>query len=343
MRVLVTGGAGFIGSHTVVALLEHGHHVTIVDNHDNSSPEVISRIEQITGIRPEIAEVDVLDESTFDLAFASASPDAVIHFAGLKAVGESVADPLRYYAHNLGSTFSLLRTMKRHGVRNLVFSSSATVYGDQQDPPYREDAGRLDATNPYGMTKVMLERILGDVAASEDGWHIGLLRYFNPIGAHPSGLIGEDPNGIPNNLAPYILQVAVGRLPEVNIFGDDYPTADGTGERDYIHVVDLAEGHVAALEKLSTVAGARAWNLGTGAGTSVKQMIAAFEAASGSPIPAVVRPRRAGDLPRSWADTSRAETELGWTASRGIDEMARDGWRWQSLNPRGFADEDPAR
>ncbi|MGN8026947.1 UDP-glucose 4-epimerase GalE [Microbacterium sp. 22242] len=338
MHVLVTGGAGFIGSHTAVALLERGHRVTIADDFQNSSPKVIDRIEQITGTRPGLAAVDLLDEEAFDAAFASASPDAVIHFAGLKAVGESVADPLRYYAHNLGSTFSLLKTMKRHGVRSLVFSSSATVYGDQQDPPYREDGGRLDATNPYGMTKVMLERILSDVAESEGGWHIGLLRYFNPIGAHPSGLIGEDPNGIPNNLAPYILQVAVGRLPEVNIFGDDYATADGTGERDYIHVADLAEGHVAALEKLSAVEGARAWNLGTGAGTSVRQMIAAFEAASGHPIPAIVRPRREGDLPRSWADTTRAASELGWTASRSIADMARDGWRWQSQNPNGFAD-----
>ncbi|WP_353114332.1 UDP-glucose 4-epimerase GalE [Microbacterium sp.] len=338
MHVLVTGGAGFIGSHTVVSLLERGHRVTIADDFDNSSPKVLDRIEAITGIRPELAEVDLLDEAAFDAAFAAAKPDAVIHFAGLKAVGESAADPLRYYAHNLGSTFSLLRAMKRHDVSTLVFSSSATVYGDVQQPPYTEDGGRLDATNPYGMTKVMLERILRDIAGAESGWHIALLRYFNPIGAHESGLIGEDPSGIPNNLAPYILQVAVGRLPRLSVFGDDYPTADGTGERDYIHVVDLAEGHVAALEKLATTEGARAWNLGTGTPTSVLQMIAAFEEASGRPIPYSVGPRRAGDLPQSWADTGRAEAELGWKATRDIADMARDGWRWQEQNPRGFSD-----
>ncbi|MGB4136595.1 MAG: UDP-glucose 4-epimerase GalE [Microbacterium sp.] len=338
MHVLVTGGAGFIGSHTVVALLERGHRVTIADNFDNSSPKAIDRIEQITGIRPGFAEVDLLDEPAFDAVVAASMPDAVIHFAGLKAVGESSADPLRYYAHNLGSTFSLLKAMKRHGVRTMVFSSSATVYGDIQQPPYLEEGGRLDATNPYGMTKVMLERVLTDLAGAEDDWHIGLLRYFNPVGAHPSGLIGEDPSGIPNNLAPYILQVAIGRLPQLSVYGDDYPTADGTGERDYIHVVDLAEGHVAALEKLADVDGARAWNLGTGTPTSVLQLIAAFEDATGKPIPYTIAPRRAGDLPQSWADTTRAAEELGWTATRGIAEMAADGWRWQSQNPRGFAD-----
>ncbi|MGO4680947.1 UDP-glucose 4-epimerase GalE [Microbacterium sp. 2MCAF23] len=339
MHVLVTGGAGFIGSHTVVALLERGHDVTIVDDFENSSPVVIDRIEQITGIRPALAEIDLLDEDAFEVAFAAAAPDAVIHFAGLKAVGESSADPLRYYAHNLGSTFSLLKAMKRHGTQTLVFSSSATVYGDLQEPPYTEEGGRLDATNPYGMTKVMLERILSDIAAAEPGWHIALLRYFNPIGGHESGLIGEDPSGIPNNLAPYVLQVSIGRRPHVNIFGDDYPTADGTGERDYIHVVDLAQGHVAALERLAEVDGARAWNLGTGHGTSVKQLIAAFESAAGRTIPSVVVPRRDGDLPRSWADTTRAEAELGWKATRDIADMARDGWRWQQRNPNGFADD----
>ena len=335
MHVLVTGGAGFIGSHTVVALLERGHRVTIADNFDNSSPIAIDRIEQITGTRPALAEVDLLDEPAFDAVMAEAKPDAVIHFAGLKAVGESTS-PLRYYSHNLGSTFSLLKAMKRHDVHTLVFSSSATVYGDIQQPPYAEDGGRLDSTNPYGETKVMLERILTDLAAAEEGWHIGLLRYFNPIGAHESGLIGEDPGGIPNNLAPYVMQVAVGRLPQVSVFGNDYPTADGTGERDYIHVVDLAEGHVAALEKLESVDGSRAWNLGTGRATSVLQIIDAFEKASGQPIPYTVAPRRAGDLPQSWADTSRAAEELGWTASRNIEDMARDGWRWQQQNPRGF-------
>ncbi|MGN7861658.1 UDP-glucose 4-epimerase GalE [Microbacterium sp. 22303] len=336
MHVLVTGGAGFIGSHTVVALLERGHDVTIADDFDNSSPEVINRIEQITGIRPTLVEVDLRDERAFDTVFAEAGPDAVIHFAGLKSVGESSNNPLRYYKHNLGSTFSVLNAMKKHDVRTLVFSSSATVYGAGQEPPYTEDGGPLDANNPYGMTKVMLERILSDVAGAEPGWHIALLRYFNPIGAHESGLIGEDPKGVPNNLVPYVLQVAIGRRPHVSIFGDDYPTADGTGERDYIHVADLAEGHVAALEKIVSIEGARAWNLGTGQGTSVKQLIAAVESASGTRIPAVIAPRRAGDLPRSWADTSRAAAELGWRATRDIADMARDGWRWQSQNPRGF-------
>lgn len=337
MHVLVTGGAGFIGSHTVVALIERGHRVTVADNFENSSPAVLDRIEQITGVRPALAEVDLLDEQALDAVVAADVPDAVIHFAGLKAVGESVAEPLRYYGRNLGATFSLLRVLKKHGVRKFVFSSSATVYGDEQQPPYTEDGGRLSATNPYGETKVMLERILTDLAAAESDWSIALLRYFNPIGAHESGLIGEDPQGVPNNLAPYILQVAVGRLEQVGVFGDDYPTADGTGERDYIHVVDLAEGHVAALEKLTTVTGAHAWNLGTGTPTSVLQMIRAFEEASGRPIPYTVTPRRAGDLPQSWADTTRARNELGWTATRDVDAMARDGWRWQSQNPHGFS------
>lgn len=262
----------------------------------------------------------------------------MIHFAGLKAVGESVAEPLRYYAHNLDSTFSLLRAMSTHGVRRLVFSSSATVYGDTRDSPYEEDGGPLDATNPYGQTKVMLERILTDVAQADPSWSIALLRYFNPIGAHESGLIGEDPNGIPNNLAPYISQVAVGRLPHVNVFGADYQTADGTGERDYIHVVDLAEGHVAALEKLNGSQGVRAWNLGTGRATSVLALIKAFEAATGTEIPYRIADRREGDLAQAWADTRRAAEELGWTASRDVETMAVDAWRWQSRNPRGYAD-----
>ncbi|WP_298745130.1 UDP-glucose 4-epimerase GalE [uncultured Microbacterium sp.] len=340
MHVLVTGGAGFIGSHTVVALLERGHQVTIVDDFENSSPRVIDRIEQVTGIRPGFVEIDLLDEPGFRAAFGSIAPDAVTHFAGLKAVGESVADPLRYYAHNLGTTFSLLNAMKAHDTKALVFSSSATVYGHEQQPPYVEDAAALTATSPYGMSKVMLERILTDVADAEPGWHIALLRYFNPVGAHESGLIGEAPLGAPDNLAPYIVQVALGRRPHVRVFGDDYPTKDGTGERDYIHVVDLAAGHVAALEKLADVTGARAWNLGTGRGTSVTQLLAAFEAATGRAIPAVVAPRRSGDVPRSWADTTRAEAELGWSPTRGVAEMARDAWRWQQQNPNGYAADD---
>ncbi|AZS47673.1 UDP-glucose 4-epimerase GalE [Microbacterium maritypicum] len=338
MRVLVTGGAGYIGSHTLVALLERGHEVFVIDSFANSSPRALERVEQITGRAPAYFDLDLRDDAGVDEVFSSVSPDAVIHFAGLKAVGESVAEPLRYYAHNLDSTFSLLRAMSTHGVRRLVFSSSATVYGDTRDSPYEEDGGPLDATNPYGQTKVMLERILTDVAQADPSWSIALLRYFNPIGAHESGLIGEDPNGIPNNLAPYISQVAVGRLPHVNVFGADYQTADGTGERDYIHVVDLAEGHVAALEKLNGSQGVRAWNLGTGRATSVLALIKAFEAATGTEIPYRIADRREGDLAQAWADTRRAAEELGWTASRDVETMAVDAWRWQSRNPRGYAD-----
>lgn len=338
MRVLVTGGAGYIGSHTLVALLERGHEVFVIDSFANSSPRALERVEQITGRAPAYFDLDLRDDAGVDEVFSSVSPDAVIHFAGLKAVGESVAEPLRYYAHNLDSTFSLLRAMSTHGVRRLVFSSSATVYGDTRDSPYEEDGGPLDATNPYGQTKVMLERILTDVAQADPAWSIALLRYFNPIGAHESGLIGEDPNGIPNNLAPYISQVAVGRLPHVNVFGADYQTADGTGERDYIHVVDLAEGHVAALEKLNGSQGVRAWNLGTGRATSVLALIKAFEAATGTEIPYRIADRREGDLAQAWADTRRAAEELGWTASRDVETMAVDAWRWQSRNPRGYAD-----
>lgn len=338
MRVLVTGGAGYIGSHTAVSLLERGHDVVLVDSLDNSSRTAVERITQIAGRQPSFHELDVRDEAALSAVFLEERPDAVIHFAGLKAVGESVAEPLRYYSHNLDSTFALLRTMTAHGVHNLVFSSSATVYGEGQEAPYAEDGGLLHATNPYGQTKVMLERILSDIAHADPRWNIALLRYFNPIGAHESGLIGEDPNGIPNNLAPYISQVAIGRLPQVGVFGADYPTADGTGERDYIHVVDLAEGHVAALDKLREPIGVRAWNLGTGRATSVFALIQAFEAACGKSIPYQVQPRRAGDLAQAWADTTRAETELGWRASRDIDAMARDAWRWQSQNPHGYAD-----
>ena len=336
MRVLVTGGAGYIGSHTILTLLERGDDVIVVDNFANSSPVALDRVAGIAGRSPRLHRMDVSDETALDAVFAAEKPEAVIHFAGLKAVGESVAEPLRYYAENLGTTFALLSTMQRHDVRTLVFSSSATVYGDHQNAPYREDGGMLDASNPYGQTKVMLERVLTDVAQADPRWRIALLRYFNPIGAHESGLIGEDPRGVPNNLAPYVAQVAVGRLPEVGVFGDDYATADGTGERDYIHVVDLAEGHVAALEHLRTHEGVRAWNLGTGRATSVLELIAAFEKASGRPIPHRVLPRREGDLAQAWADTTRAEQELGWRARRGVAEMAEDAWRWQSGNPQGY-------
>lgn len=337
MHVLVSGGAGYIGSHTVVSLLNGGHDVTIVDNLSNSSDEAVRRISLITGRTPSFHQLDLRDESELDRVFASARPDAVIHFASLKAVGESVAQPLRYYAHNLDVTFALLRVMEAHDVRRLVFSSSATVYGGGQIPPYAEDDGPIVSTNPYGQSKAMIERILTDLVAADPRWSVALLRYFNPIGAHPSGLIGEDPNGVPNNLAPYIAQVAVGRLREVTVFGDDYDTEDGTGERDYIHVEDLAAGHVAALSRISESTGVRAWNLGTGKPTSVLALISAYEAATGRDIPHRVGPRRPGDLPSAWADVSRAQAELGWTATRTVADMARDSWNWQHRNPNGFA------
>jgi len=338
LRVLVTGGAGYIGSHTAVALLERGHDVTIVDSMSNSSPRSVERIAEITGREPASHILDLRDGPALRSAFEEADPDAVIHFAGLKAVGESVVEPLRYYAHNLDSTFSLLRVMGDRNVRRLIFSSSATVYGGGQEPPYAEEDGPFVATNPYGESKAMLERILSDVGIADPRWSIALLRYFNPIGAHPSGLIGEDPNGIPNNLAPYISQVAVGRLSEVTVFGADYPTADGTGERDYIHVDDLAEGHVAALGWVSEHTGVRAWNLGTGFPTSVLQLIRAFEDVTRTRIPYRIGPRRPGDLARAWADVSRAGSELGWHATRSVADMARDAWRWQSRNPNGFSE-----
>lgn len=337
MRILVTGGAGYIGSHTSVALIERGDDVTIVDNLSNGSVVAIDRIEEITGVRPRFHLADVRDRAAMSDLVGETAPDAVVHFAGLKAVGESVEQPLHYYAHNLESTFSLLEAMDAHGVRRLVFSSSATVYGGGQEPPYAEDDGPLMATNPYGQTKVILERVLTDLAQADPRWSIAILRYFNPVGAHPSGLIGEDPHGRPNNLAPYVTQVAVGRLPEVVVHGDDYDTADGTGERDYIHVDDLASGHAAAVSWVAAHHGARAWNLGTGTPTSVLELIAAFRDASDRPIPYRVGPRRAGDQARSWADVSRAGRELGWRASRGIADMAADSWRWQSRNPDGFS------
>lgn len=336
MHLLVTGGLGYIGSHTVVELLGRGHRVSIIDDCSNSSPAVLDRIEKISGARPRMLAGDVQDSTLLDTAFSSDPVDAVIHFAGLKAVGESVAEPLRYYAVNLGSTLALLSAMTRHSVHRLVFSSSATVYGDAQQPPYVEDGGPLGSKNPYGQTKVMLERILEDLAASDPRWKIGILRYFNPIGAHESGLIGEDPQGIPNNLAPYVAQVAAGRRPHVEVFGDDYPTEDGTGERDYVHVMDLAAGHVAAIEQLDRIEGARQWNLGTGQATSVYELIGSFRQTTGQEIPIVVAPRRSGDVAQAWAGIERARVELGWVAKRGLSDMVRDAWRWQTKNPQGF-------
>ena len=336
MRVLVTGGAGYIGSHTVVKLLNLGHDPIVVDSFANSSPVAIDRIEQITGRRPQLHTVDLVDAEATARVVADSRPDSVIHFAGLKAVGESVAEPLSYYTNNIVSTLNLLEAMQAEGVRDLVFSSSATVYGDGRTPPFREDAERLEATNPYGQTKVMIERILSDLARSDETWNIALLRYFNPIGAHPSGLIGEDPQGVPNNVAPYIAQVAVGRLPFLAVYGDDYATSDGTGERDYIHVEDLANGHVAALNALQTSGGLHTWNLGTGSATSVLQLVAAFERAAGRDIPSRIVERRPGDIAQAWADPALAAAELGWAAEFNVDDMARDAWNWQSRNPHGY-------
>ncbi|APZ35044.1 UDP-glucose 4-epimerase GalE [Microbacterium aurum] len=336
MRVLVTGGAGFIGSHTVVKLIEAGHEPIIVDSFINSSPVVIDRIEQITGRRPSLHAIDLTDRGDTDRAVSEAAPDAVIHFAGLKAVGESVSEPLRYYRNNIVSTLNLVDAMESAGVRRLVFSSSATVYGDRRVPPFREDADLLEATNPYGQTKVMIERILSDLSRAAANWDIALLRYFNPVGAHPSGLIGENPRGIPNNIAPYITQVAVGRLPELSVYGGDYATADGTGARDYIHVQDLADGHITALTTLDQARGLRIWNLGTGVATTVLELVDAFERASGTKIPYTIIERRAGDIASAWADPTLAQEQMGWSARLTLDDMARDAWHWQQLNPHGF-------
>jgi UDP-glucose 4-epimerase len=340
MRVLVTGGAGYIGSHTTIQLIAAGHEVLIVDSFTNSSPAVVKRLESITGAHLPVHAFDLRDADRTERLFADESVhepiDAVIHFAGYKAVGESVGQPLRYYDNNLGSTFALVQAMARHAVTKLVFSSSATVYGENAAVPMKEDLP-TSATNPYGWTKVMIEQILRDVAASEPGWRIALMRYFNPVGAHPSGTIGEDPSGLPNNLMPYLSQVAVGRLEKLRIFGDDYDTPDGTPLRDYIHVEDLAAGHVAALARLaSTDQAVSTWNLGTGTGSSVFDMLHAFERAVGHALPHEVVGRRAGDIAASYADPARAHAELGWSATRTIDDMCADSWRWQSQNPDGY-------
>lgn len=335
MRVLVTGGAGYIGSHTVLRLLEEGHDVAVVDNLSNSHPEALRRVGEITGRQAPLHEVDIRDGDGLTAVFESFRPDAVIHFAGLKAVGESVEMPQHYYANNVEGTLSLLRVMDAQNCRTLVFSSSATVYGLAEVMPLREDAP-LSATNPYGWTKLMIEQILRDVAVADDRWHIALLRYFNPVGAHESGRIGEDPADIPNNLMPYIAQVAVGRREQLSVFGDDYPTHDGTGVRDFIHVVDLADGHLAALGALPERPGCHPWNLGTGRGFSVLEMVEAFQRASNRPVPYAIAPRRAGDVAVSYADPTRAREDLGWSAERTIDQMCADTWRWQSANPTGY-------
>jgi UDP-glucose 4-epimerase len=335
--VLLTGGAGYIGSHTALELLEAGWDVVVVDNLANASRTAIDRVRELaTGTTDlDFHEVDVLDGPGLDAVFSSRPVDAVVHFAGLKAVGESVAEPLRYYATNVGGAVSLLDAMRRAGVRDLVFSSPATVYGDPERVPLDETC-RLRATSPYARTKLIIEEIAGDVAAAEPGWRVVNLRYFNPVGAHPSGRIGEDPRGVPNNLMPFVMQVAVGRHPKIRVFGDDYPTPDGTGIRDYLHVVDLALGHVAALRALPKVEGATAVNLGTGRGSSVLEVVAAASRAVGRDLPYEVVERRPGDVAASWADPSRARDLLGWEATRTLDDMAADSWRWQSRNPDGY-------
>jgi UDP-glucose 4-epimerase len=337
MRVLVTGGAGYIGSHTCVEMLNAGMEVVVVDNLCNSKEESLRRVREITGRTLSFIKADLRDRAALDAVFRDAAFDAVVHFAGLKAVGESVEIPLAYYDNNLGGTITLCRAMAAAGVKNLVFSSSATVYGDPATVPIREGFP-LSATNPYGRSKLIIEEILRDLHVSDATWNIALLRYFNPVGAHPSGRIGEDPNGIPNNLMPYVAQVAVGKLPRLRIFGNDYPTADGTGVRDYIHVVDLARGHLAALRRLEAAPGVVVYNLGTGHGYSVLDMVAAFERASGRPVPYEIVARRAGDIAVCYADPALAKAELGWQAQFGIDAMVRDSWRWQSENPQGFGD-----
>lgn len=333
MHILVTGGTGFIGSHTCVAFLASGHEVTVVDDLSNSQREVIDRIEQIAGKRPSFYEGDVRDRKLLCKIFAERAIDAVVHFAGLKAVGESVAQPLRYYDCNVGGAIVLCEMMGEAGVKILIFSSSATVYGDPVSVPIREDFQR-SATNPYGASKLMIEDILADLSKSDPAWRIARLRYFNPVGAHESGLIGELPSGIPNNLMPYMAQVANGQRAQLSVFGDDYPTTDGTGVRDYIHVVDLAEGHVAALKYLVDNDGLLTVNLGTGSGYSVLDMVHAFEKASGRPVPYAIEPRRPGDIAACYADPALARKLLGWQAARGIDDMCRDAWKWQQNQSR---------
>lgn len=338
MRILVTGGAGFIGSHTCVELLESGYDVVVLDNLCNSSEKSLERVEQITGKKVTFYKADILDREALNQIFDKEKIDAVIHFAGLKAVGESVQKPLEYYQNNISGTLILTDVMRNHGVKNIIFSSSATVYGNPQFIPITEECPKGTCTNPYGWTKSMLEQILTDIQYADKEWNVILLRYFNPIGAHKSGLMGENPNGIPNNLMPYITQVAVGKLKELGVFGNDYDTPDGTGVRDYIHVVDLAIGHVKALKKIKEKAGLCVYNLGTGVGYSVLDIVKNFEEATGVKVPYQIKERRAGDIAACYADATKAKEELGWVAERGIKEMCEDSWRWQSNNPNGYND-----
>ena len=335
MNILLTGGAGFIGTHTLVELLENGHEAIVIDNFSNSCREALSRAEELTGKDVLFYEADIRDRAVLDRIFEEHPIDAVIHFAGLKAVGESVAKPIEYYDNNLVGTLVLLEAMRDHGVKKLIFSSSATVYGTPEQLPLTETCRVGGTTNPYGTSKYFQERMLEDVCVSDKEWSVILLRYFNPVGAHPSGRIGEDPKGIPNNLMPYVAQVASGKLERIGVFGNDYPTPDGTGVRDYIHVVDLARGHLAALKKLEEP-GVHVYNLGTGVGYSVLDMIHAFEKACGKTLPYAILPRRAGDIASCYASSEKAERELGWKAEYGIEEMCRDQWNWQKNNPEGY-------
>lgn len=338
MKILVTGGAGFIGSHTVVELQNAGYDAVVLDNLSNSSEKSLERVEKITGKKVPFYKADILDREALNEIFDKENIDAVIHFAGLKAVGESVAKPWEYYENNIAGTLTLIDVMRKHGVKNIIFSSSATVYGDPAIIPITEECPKGQCTNPYGWTKSMLEQILSDVQKADQEWNVILLRYFNPIGAHKSGTIGENPTGIPNNLMPYVTQVAVGKRPVLNVFGNDYDTHDGTGVRDYIHVVDLAIGHVKALKKIEEKAGLKIYNLGTGTGYSVLDIVKNFEEATGVNVPYVIGPRRPGDIATCYADASLAKKELGWVAQYGIKEMCEDAWRWQKNNPNGYDD-----
>lgn len=336
MNILVTGGAGFIGSHTLIELYKAGHTAVVVDNLSNSNPESLNRVERISGVKTPFYKVDIRDRKGLDNVLDQYTFDACIHFAGLKSVGESVSKPTEYYDNNINGTLVLLQALEAHGCRNLIFSSSATVYGNPAFIPITEECPKGVCTNPYGWTKSMLEQILTDMQKANPMWNIVLLRYFNPIGAHPSGLIGENPNGIPNNLMPYVTQVAIGRRPELGVFGNDYDTPDGTGVRDYIHVCDLASGHVAALKAIQAKCGLGLYNLGTGQGYSVLDIVKAFERVNGVPVPYSIKPRRAGDIATCYSNPSKAFRELGWKAQFGIDEMCRDSWNWQKNNPNGF-------
>lgn len=338
MKILVTGGAGYIGSHTCVELLDEGYEVVVMDNLYNSSKKAIDRVEAITGKKITFYETDMLDREGVKKIFDTEQIDAVIHFAGLKAVGESVAKPIEYYHNNMTGTLILCDEMRKHGVKNIIFSSSATVYGDPAEIPITESCPKGQPTNPYGWTKSMLEQVLTDIHTADPEWNVILLRYFNPIGAHKSGLIGEDPKGIPNNLVPYVAQVAIGKRPFVGVFGNDYDTPDGTGVRDYIHVVDLAKGHVKAIKKLADKEGVSVYNLGTGNGSSVLDVIHAFEKACGHEIPYQIKPRRAGDIAACYSRCDKAKEELGWEAQYDINDMCADSWNWQSKNPDGYND-----